>query len=330
MPRFATVPDATARYEVIPQQFVHKLDPDEVLLTGWRKTGPDTYEVTARRPHTHSFYLSGNGGYDPLLFAETVRQLLPLLSHAAYGVPLGHQLIWDDFTYSLDAGALAAVVPGIPVRLVARCTAVTRRSSRASAIVLHAEAYQGSRRLGEARTRFTVHSPAVYQRLRGAYGDAQRAMANAVLPGLPLPARRVGRVSPYDVVLSPDAATGRWQLCVDTGHPVLFDHPVDHVPGMLLLEAARQATQAMADPLPVVPVTMHTEFHRYIELDAPCWVEVEALPADPSGRCRLRVSMRQHETVCFVADVSVERAPGSFPLPVLASREAHAAAPALV
>ncbi|WP_223734306.1 ScbA/BarX family gamma-butyrolactone biosynthesis protein [Streptomyces purpurogeneiscleroticus] len=328
MPRFATVPDTTARYEVIPQQFVHKLDPDEVLLTGWRKTGPDTYEVTARRPQAHSFYLSGNGGYDPLLFAETVRQLLPLLSHAAYGVPLGHQLIWDDFTYSLDAAAMDAAGAAIPVRLVVHCTAVTRRSSRASAIVLHAEAYQGSRRLGEARTRFTVHSPAVYQRLRGAYGDAQRAMANAVLPEMPLPARRVGRVSPYDVVLSPDAATGRWQLCVDTGHPVLFDHPVDHVPGMLLLEAARQATQAMADPLPVVPVTMHTEFYRYIELDAPCWVEVEALPADPSGRCRVRVSMRQHETVCCVADVSVERAPGSFPLPVLASREA--AAPALV
>ncbi|MEU7485788.1 ScbA/BarX family gamma-butyrolactone biosynthesis protein [Streptomyces sp. NPDC042319] len=327
MPRFATVTHAATRFEAIPQQFVHKLDADEVLLTGWRKTGPDTYEVLARRPHAHSFYLSGNGSYDPLLFAETVRQLLPLLSHAAYGVPLGHQLIWDDFTYSMDAAALEAADSEIPVRLVVRCTAVTRRSSHASAIVLHAEAYQGSRRLGEARTRFTVHSAAVYRRLRGAYADAHRAMADAVLPGLPLPARRVGRVSPYDVVLSPDAATGRWQLCVDTGHPVLFDHPVDHVPGMLLLEAARQATQAMADPLPVVPMTMHTEFHRYVELDAPCWVEVEALPADPSGRCRVRVNMRQHGTVCFAADITVERAPGSFPLPVLAPREA---APALV
>ncbi|WP_260845011.1 AfsA-related hotdog domain-containing protein [Streptomyces sp. SLBN-31] len=51
-------------------------------------------------------------------------------------------------------------------------------------------------------------------------------------------------MSPTDVVLSPLGQPHRWQLRVDTRHPVLFDHIVDHVPGMLLIEAARQAATA--------------------------------------------------------------------------------------
>lgn len=318
MPRLdVTATAAVAPLASVSQEFVHKHDPDEVLLTGWRETGADTFDVTARLQH-HGFYLSHQGLHDPLMLSEMVRQLLPLLSHAAYGVPLGHHLIWDDFHYDVDTTALRTEGSPSELRLSVDCSGVTRRGARATAVPLRVQIYRGDTYLGEAGTRFTIHTPAVYRRLRGAYGDVHRAMSAAVGPAFPLPASRVGRASPYDVVLSPGRGPGRWQLCTDTNHPVLFDHPVDHAPGMLLLEAARQAAQAVAYPQPVVPAAMRAGFHRYIELDAPCWVDAEILPSDGGHSPRVRVSMRQHAHLCFTADVTAEPVPSPLSPPAFA------------
>ncbi|QMV06648.1 hypothetical protein GJU35_13800 [Streptomyces lincolnensis] len=61
---------------------------------------------------------------------------------------------------------------------------------------------------------------------------------------------------------------------VDTSHPLLFDRPDDHVPGMVLLEAARQAAAAVTpgDGTPY-PLSMENTFDRYVEFDTPCWIE---------------------------------------------------------
>jgi 2-oxo-3-(phosphooxy)propyl 3-oxoalkanoate synthase len=318
MPRTDTAAAAEdARLSDVHKELVHKHDPNAVLLTGWRETGADTFEVTARKLRHDGFYLSRDGAHDPLALSEMVRQLLPLLSHAAYDVPFGHHLIWDDFYYSFDTAALDTPCFPDELRLSVDCSGLTRRTTGVTAVPLRATIRHGGRYLGEAGTRFTIHSPTVYRRLRGAHGDVHRAVSDAIRPALPLPPSRVGRSSPYDVVLSPGMGPGRWQLCVDTSHPDLFDHPVDHAPGMLLLEAARQATQAVAHPQPVVPAAMHADFHRYVELDAPCWVDAEILPADGDRRSRVRVSMRQHDELCFSADVTPALVPSPLSLPAL-------------
>lgn len=90
----------------------------------------------------------------------------------------------------------------------------------------------------------------------------------------------VGRLSPTDVVLSPTGEPDRWQLRMDTRHPVLFDHQVDHVPGMVLLEAARQAATAVLGGPSILPVGLDCEFHKYAELDLPCLIDALHLPKD--------------------------------------------------
>ncbi|MFI6341435.1 ScbA/BarX family gamma-butyrolactone biosynthesis protein [Streptomyces sp. NPDC050535] len=50
--------------------------------------------------------------------------------------------------------------------------------------------------------------------------------------------------TPEATAAGPHTTTRSWLLRLNTSHPTLFDHPQDHVPGMLLLEAARQATHA--------------------------------------------------------------------------------------
>jgi hypothetical protein len=57
----------------------------------------------------------------------------------------------------------------------------------------------------------------------------------------------VGRDREDAVVLAAlDGRPGEWRLRPDTGHPALFDHESDHIPGMVLVEAFRQATLVRA------------------------------------------------------------------------------------
>jgi hypothetical protein len=127
-------------------------------------------------------------------------------------------------------------------------------------------------RLAVAEASFNCTSPSVYKRLRG-----DRPVRSALLHPVPLTPETVGRSNARDVVLAAtQTATPRlYQLRADTEHPNFFDHPVDHVPGMVLVEAARQAAHAAAGQPNALVVGMESAFAQYVELDAQCFIEAE-------------------------------------------------------
>ncbi|MBW8800473.1 MAG: hypothetical protein JF597_44935 [Streptomyces sp.] len=269
-------------FERVSPDFTHKTNQAEVLLRDWRRTAPDAFTVTAAWPATHPFYVNRLGLHDPLLLSETVRQTLPLLSHGAYRVPFGHQLLWKDFGWSLDPSAACADGGPAELELHITCTEVTYRRERAAAISLSVEVERGGRHLAAARSRFTIQDRTVYNRLRGPYADAAAATARAVPLPPPAGLTPFGRDRFEDVVLAATDRPDRWQLRVDTTHPTLFDHLVDHVPGMLLLEAARQAALATAHPGTAAVTGMESDFARYAEMDAPAGWRPSGWPS-PAG-----------------------------------------------
>ncbi|MFF2956049.1 AfsA-related hotdog domain-containing protein [Kitasatospora sp. NPDC057965] len=308
--------DTVVAPTTVPQEYVHKRAAEEVLLTGWEQLSEDSYRITARWPRDHRAYGVRNGYHDPMLLVETVRQTFPLLSHVAFGVPVGHQLIWDHFGYALIPGGLwAGANDTVPrqrgaadsgtarvrragdahdeVQIDAVCQDVVRRGNRVAALTLAYVVSRDGEPIATAQTRFTVQTPAIYRRLRADKGDPAEMMARAVPLPAPIPVARAGRAVPQEVALSATDRARRWQLRVDTHHPVHFDHPVDHVPGSLLLDAARQAAQALHHQAPVMAVAMECDFSRYVELDEPCLVEVTQLPRDPARRDRVGVVLQQ-------------------------------------
>ncbi|MEU6399206.1 AfsA-related hotdog domain-containing protein [Streptomyces cinnamoneus] len=113
----------------------------------------------------------------------------------------------------------------------------------------------------------------------------------------------------HHVVLSPTSSLRRAQLRTGINHPILFDHPVDHAPGMLL-EAVRQAAYASAFPRRGVLPDMEMRFFRYAGLNSPCWIETTALPdltASSPDRRRLpvRVVARQNGEDVFTATATI-------------------------
>src|SRR5262249_21270608 len=117
---------------------------------------------------------------------------------------------------------------------------------------------------GSCRTRFI--SPRVYRRLR----TGRTTPTTRILPGPLLAPRAVGRKHARDVLLAPGDQPQQWRLAVDTCHPTLFQRPNDHIPGMALLEAARQAASALLSPVQFAVPAGRMTFHRYAEFDSPC------------------------------------------------------------
>ncbi|WP_237547066.1 ScbA/BarX family gamma-butyrolactone biosynthesis protein [Streptomyces sp. SID161] len=299
-----TTPAGTATLTTtVPKEYVHRAAVSEVFLTGWRQTATDTCTVTAQWPRAHTFYGPAGGFHDPLLFSETLRQTVPLLSHAVYGAPMDHRQIWRDLRVVLHPEALRAGTTPAELELRIRCSDVEQRAGVLRGMRMEVAATSDGRHLATASTTFSSHGRALYRRLRGTCPEPEQAMAAAVEMPAPLSPELVGRDRPHDVVLSPRGDDGRWQLRVHTLHPIIFDHPYDHAPGMLLLEAARQAAQHELGPAPVLATGIEAVFHRYAELDAPSWVAAESL-----GEGRVRVTVEQHDALAFECAVTTHPA----------------------
>ncbi|MFJ1808381.1 ScbA/BarX family gamma-butyrolactone biosynthesis protein [Streptomyces sp. NPDC088157] len=290
----------------VAQQLVHKLNAAEVLLTGWRRTADDRFVVTARWPPDHDFYAVRHDRHDPLLLSETIRQTFPLLAHEAYGVPFGHHLVWDSYTWFLNPDLLHADGSAVDLELrVVEREAVRRRGSVAM-LSLAYDVVRDGMSLATATSCFTIQVPAVYRRLRGDHGDPAAVQPIPVPPAVR--AQSVGKDDVGDVVLAPADAPQRWQLRVDADHSVLFDHPVDHAPGMLLLEAVKQVAHGVSGRTPVCVIAMDVRFQRYAELDAPSWLEARRIPSDATGRPRLVVTCTQEGAELFSCTVTLDEA----------------------
>ncbi|MFJ4669886.1 ScbA/BarX family gamma-butyrolactone biosynthesis protein [Kitasatospora purpeofusca] len=259
----------------VSRQLVHRSSVAEVLITGWQSTGPYDFLLGAQWPRLHGFYrLPGDRHHDPVLMAETVRQAALLVGHAGFGVPHDHHAVLDELGYTLGPAGLDGLAVGAaPTELMLRisCHDVRMRHGRLVALRVHAEIERDGRPVGRGVGGLRILSPAAYDRLRG----PRRPAAPARIPEQVVAPELVGRQQAADVVLGPALLPGSWLLRADAAHPVLFD-PMDpapgHLPGMLVLEAARQAAQRLHHPDRVVPVDLVTAFHDPIAPDRPCVV----------------------------------------------------------
>jgi len=323
----------------VPRRFVHRQAVSEVLLTGFAADGEDRFLVAAQLPRGHSFYRSHGGRHDPILLAETIRQTGLMIGHAGYGVPFGHAFIMDRLSYRIDAEGLRCGSAPAELVLAVTCHDVRRRGSRPASLSFTVELHRGLERIGTGTGSLTCLSPAVYARIRGLGGyhapspDGPAALDGAASPAaLPTAVRpeSVGRTSVEDVVLAelPGGPEGSWLLRADQSHPVLFDHPVDHLPGMVLVEAMRQALYARTGP--VGPTELDVSFHAYAALDVPTVVRVLPAGPGPGSAGALRVVVEQDDALVAEGllgrgpelSCALTRAAGRRPGSVAAARDA--------
>lgn len=299
-PTLSLTPDAGGETDLAfvrtaPRHLVARSAVAEVLITDWRQLSPDTFRLGAQWPRGHHFYAPVAGvWYDPLLTAESLRQASVLIGQTYYGVPADHHVTLTELEFEIVPGSLLLGSRPAEMRLEFTATEVRRRRGTLTALTLEAELLRGGDFAGAGRVTLRVSDP----------GDPAAGEGGGYPPlPEPVPPAIVGRLDEHDVVLGVPGAGSRglsWDLRIDPGHPVLFDHPTADVPGMVLLEAARQAAQAACAPYRVLPVELRSAFHHPVALATPCHISATRLPAqDASEDAALRVMAWQSDRLAF-------------------------------
>jgi beta-ketoacyl synthase-like protein/A-factor biosynthesis hotdog protein len=97
----------------------------------------------------------------------------------------------------------------------------------------------------------------------------------------------------------------RATMIIDEQHPYFFDHPLDHVPGILLIEGALQLVEVASSDPDVFVDGVRVRFKRYAEKAPP--IALQAVP--DAGEQRWTVTMEQLGQIACECQVSVARLP---------------------
>ncbi|MFF1923724.1 ScbA/BarX family gamma-butyrolactone biosynthesis protein [Streptomyces sp. NPDC058221] len=275
----------------------HRPDQQDAFPTGLTRLTDSQFSVPAHWPTPHRFFSPVTGGYqDPLLIAESIRQTTMLIAHSEFGVPLDASFVMWQLHYASEAQCLVLGEDPWDLTMEVTCSRIQYRARRLGSMDVDFLFHRRGTLFATGGGRISVTSAAIYQRLRG----HRSAMLDARIPLLPAVApHAVGRTSERDVVLAPAPAPDTWELRVDTRHPTLYSHPNDHVPGILLMEAARQAAQAFSPGRTFLPASMEADFLQYVELDRPCRIEALPVPADETSPAGVLIRAVQGDEPAF-------------------------------
>ncbi|WP_374202206.1 ScbA/BarX family gamma-butyrolactone biosynthesis protein [Arthrobacter sp. AK01] len=259
----------------VSRELVHRRSVSEVFPTAITKASETEFTVCAQWPRWHVFYAPPNSSFDSALVVETLRQLTVLIAHTYLRVPLGSPFLMPQIGVVMEANCSRDA--SRPVEVTAKVQVTNQRTSRhgvatfGTAAVFVVDGQEIAR--GDATAR--IVDPAIYSRLRNAHVPSSTA-------GLVQPASAgdVGHLSDWNVVVGRPTEQRRWPLRVDTTNPILFDHPLDHIPGVLLIEAVRQALRLEFEDPGLDFAAFESQFLAVAELGAEHDVVLESLTDD--------------------------------------------------
>ncbi|MGW3205632.1 ScbA/BarX family gamma-butyrolactone biosynthesis protein [Streptomyces sp. NPDC001135] len=321
----------------LAKELVHRAAVAEVFLTDAERHSEDELLLAAQLPRRHAYYhdtLGPPAHHDPLLLFEACRQGIFVVAHRYLDVPLGHKFLLRAVEFEVpDPAALGC--GDLPAEAVIAVRIEHRFRTRAAVtgLRLRFTCTIGTQEALLARIDYSWMPPEDWTRLRarqrGALGLPDVPVA---LSGPRVDPALVGRRDPANAAISPPRSAGDGtrtaRLVVDTTHPTLYDHWVDHVPGMLELEAFRQLALTAAVAAGTVrtptalPVGLTARFRCFAEMDLPLRCRTAAVQPGTDIECTLR----QHGAVAAEAHIRLADPPRSGSAGVLAGRAAHGAA----
>ncbi|GAA2116387.1 gamma-butyrolactone biosynthesis protein ScbA [Kitasatospora saccharophila] len=308
-----------ATQRTVSRHLVHRAALAEVFLTDFRSVDATTFHAAAQLPADHAYYGDHTGSpamHDPLAVFEGVRQMLLCAMHLQHDA--------GSATKSITATARMEITDPEPLRaagpldlvLLGSVLLVKEYEGAVSRVVHQVRVTAGGHEAGTVTVDTAQRPDAVYQKLRMGHRDTLPPTSDTVerhTGGAPLAPHLVGRERDANVVLrdvrpSADGAVAR--LRVPVAHPSMFDHPQDHVPGPVMMEAARQAALfAAGEHLGLAPSKLFlrrvdASYLRFAELDSDITVRVGPVDGSVPGRVGARVDFEQDGTA--VASLYVE------------------------
>lgn len=251
----------------------HKKSLAEVLLTQVLPLPENCATVHLQWPRAHYFYETQSGSADTLLLAESLRQITVGIAHAVYGVPSEKKFVLSALEIKNDF-----LIPDFsrltPTDVEARVLVdgIVQRREGLNALRINVDFLVGSKPFASGSLAAQIVSPDVYARLR----RGKVALPNRAdpMPGANSEAPPCGRTGEGDRVVEQLPSGQGWRLKPDSRHPLLFDHPLDHISGMFVVEAIRQSFMQLRRGRTGEPAAVAVNYRKMIELSSECFLRV--------------------------------------------------------
>jgi hypothetical protein len=301
--------------QTVPRSLVHKSSLDNVLLTEIKSVAEDRFICAGRIPTAHGFFNSAGRTprKDILFYTELGRQASLAISHMFMGAGRDEVFIFEGSTAAITAGANLKPASGSIITEIQVSETQRRRNGAVTKIVAEQNMSIDGRHVFKGEGAWSIQPAALFQRLRRM--SAVRASAPPAISLETAPRRRNAQ---NVVITTPEfSRTGGEaisSLIVDESHAYFFDHPCDHVPGMLLLEGCAQlavaaiAEDAAASPADLWIAGYGVNFAQFVEPGIPVTLTarlVETAETNDSLKAAVRVDISQQDVVSGTTTMTV-------------------------
>ena len=308
----------------LAHHLLHRPGNAEGVMLGTVAPVAQEFTLSAMLPEHHPLFNDGPGAFHDLHYPlEAMRQSVLFVAHQYFRVPAARRVVLASTEVGISELA--------PWRRVGRSAHIAVDMTLHPADVVNGVprglncearlAIDGTH-CGDAKARMVFLMPNVYHNHR-ARGRAASRSAGLSGYGDPRsderpPAASVGRADPRNVVIGVPAPAedGRLRATVaaETAHPVYSSEATDHVPSVVLLEAARQTAFHTAAELhgfsaaTCVLTRWSARFQGFAEIDLPlsCTVRSEQLARDAAGRRAFQADLAFSQGTREVAAMTVE------------------------
>jgi hypothetical protein len=310
----------------VSRDLVHRTALAEVLIADTVEVADDEFLVGTQLPRAHTLWSDRRYSYhDPLITIEVCRQACLVIPQRYYDVGPDWQFISKqiDFTVvNLNAFTDTEIAPPEGI-LRARFSNKRERHGVLCGITVDSELTIDGVSAGTVCGDLMFFPKGTYQRLRS-HQRKSKPLDGTQPQNVPHPVdpARVGRVFDSNVTIGDSeiaaSAVGehRYVAIVDRKHPCFFDHPLDHIPGALVIEVYRQAAIATATaggaaPAAAVATRCEVQLSDFAEFDAPAECSATVIDQPDDGRVQIALALHQFDTQIGSAHVELDFVPAA-------------------
>jgi A-factor biosynthesis hotdog domain len=305
----------------VSRDLVHRKALAEVLIADTVEVADDEFLLGTQLPRAHTLWSDRQHSYhDPLITIEVCRQACLALPQRYY--ELGPD--WQFISTRIDFGVVNLEAfrdsEDSPPEGIMRARFSNKRERRGvlCGVTVQSELTIDGLAAGTVDGDLMFFPKTTYQRLR-AQQRKFKPLEGRTSPATPEPiaSNRVGRILDRNVTISESkipAAPGerRYVAVVDRRHPCFFDHPLDHIPGALVIEIYRQAAIATAvssgerTPAEAIVTRCDVRLSDFAELEAPVECSATVIDEPTDGPLPVALALHQFDAEIGAAHVELE------------------------
>ncbi|PVZ88912.1 hypothetical protein C9426_05225 [Serratia sp. S1B] len=231
----------------IDRKYVHRQAINEVFITSQHQLADDHFMIFAALPKSHMYFndysklANGKQYYDPMLLLEVFRQTSICVTHKYYDVPFSAKFIFNDANFNIiNYQKLEVTQEPSLASVEVKITNHKYRKNILTGYTLEMKLFIDNVLCAQKSMGIGWMDGAVWKKLRSKV-EIHKLLNHLDIK--PESCLSVGRIISHNVVIGNAQIKNdhfTTELIVDQSYSPIFDHPLDHVPAMFIIEAFRQ------------------------------------------------------------------------------------------